>query len=187
MSESAQLKFVRSYVNAMVARDLASCQDKLAEDFKHVNLPTTLGVSNDNKASWGMRLDAFWKVTPELKVSARFYAMGVLLAALLKRLFAIRWKSERSTTAQGRYGLRCVRFLLCCQARCWVAFKQAKSNGTLVSGDSYVSESIVMLKIKDVGDGKFLISEMKEFHDAIALNKLKDNMTKIVGQTPPRS
>jgi hypothetical protein len=71
MSESAQLKFARSYVDAMVARDVAGCQDKLTEDFKHVSLPTSLGLPDDNKANWGMRLDVFWKVTPDLKVSAR--------------------------------------------------------------------------------------------------------------------
>jgi hypothetical protein len=80
-----------------------------------------------------------------------------------------------------------MRFLFRRRARYWAAFKQVKFNGTLASGDSYVSESIVMLKIKDVGNGKYLISEMKEFYDAIALNKLKDNMMKIIGQMPPRS
>jgi hypothetical protein len=56
---------------------------------------------------------------------------------------------------------------------------KASSKGTLTSGDLYTNEYVFLLKMRDAGEGKIEITEMKEFVDTVASQRLAQIVKKI--------
>jgi ketosteroid isomerase-like protein len=53
------------------------------------------------------------------------------------------------------------------------------SKGTFITGDSYSNEYVLMLNMRETGEGKMEITEMREFVDSAAMRGLGQIVEKI--------